>query len=104
MTASIADFSLPAASLQYLWVPISESLTGGNPTGYTVTMAFPLPGAEPTVFYTGSWGTAGGLYYARCLIGPGGAVALSVGYYDVLVKIVASPEIPVLPSGLLEVT
>jgi hypothetical protein len=103
MTASLADLQISSASLQYVRVPISEA-TGGDPTGDPVTFAFPDPAAEPTVFYTGSWSTLNGIYYARCLVGPGGAVQLPAGFYDVYVKVTDSPEIPVLLSGVLEVT
>ena len=104
MTASIADLTYPAASLQFVSVPVAQNLGGSNPTGLTVAMAFPKPGTEPTTFYTASWETSGGTYYAQCLIGPGGTAQLAQGYYDVYVKVTSSPETPVIYSGLLEIT
>lgn len=103
MTAIIADLQISSASRQYVRVPITEA-SGGNPTGDTVTLAFPSPNSEPVTFYTGSWLTASGVYFAQCLVGPGGTVVLPVGFYDVYVKIGDNPEVPVLLSGLLEVT
>ncbi len=104
MTASIADLQVSSTSTAYIRVPISEA-TGGDPTGDPVTFAFPEPGTEPTIFYSGSWDTLAGVHFARCLIGPvGGVVALVAGFYDIYVKITDSPEVPVLLSGLLEVT
>lgn len=103
MTGFLPDFTISSASLEYVQVPISLS-SGGNPTGDSVSMSFPAVGAEPSVFVAGSWTTLSGLYYANCLVGPGGAITLPVGYYYVYVKIIAVPEAPVIFSGLLEVT
>ena len=101
MTASLADLQISVASQQYVRVPISEA-SGADPTGDAVYMAFPDAGATPTDFFTGSWVTIGGIYYARCLVGPGSNV-LPVGFYDVYVRVSDSPEHPVLFSGTLEV-
>ena len=101
MTASLADFVVSSTSLEYLQVPITASV---NPTSDAVSLAFPLPGDEPVTFHTGSWTTISGVYYAQCLIGPTSSVVLDVGYYDVYVRIDATIEVPVLRSGLLEVT
>lgn len=101
MTASIADFVVSSKSFEYLQVPITSTV---DPTADPVALSFPLPGAEPVTFYTGSWTTISGIYYAQCLIGPSSSTVLPVGYYDVYVRIDATVEIPVLRSGLLEVT
>lgn len=101
-TASLADLQISVASTQYVRVPVSEA-SGADPTGDTVSMAFPIPGVDPTVFYTGSWTVLSGIYYARCLIGPAGSAVLAIGYYDVYVKVSDSPETPVLFAGTLEI-
>ena len=103
MINSVADLTISSQSKQYVRVPVTD-LTGADPTNDTVAMAFPDVGGEPTVFYTGSWTTLSGVYNALCLVGPGTSAALSVGYYDVYVKISDDPEVPVLFSGTLEVT
>lgn len=102
MTATLTDLQISVASQQYVRVPISEA-SGADPTDDAVYMAFPLVGVDPTVFYDGSWVTLNGLYYARCLIGPGSDAVLDNGYYDVYVKVSDSPEHPVLLSGSLEI-
>jgi hypothetical protein len=103
VTASIADLVINSTSKQYVRVAVTE-LTGANPTTDNVYMAFPATGGEPTTFITGSWLTLSGIYYALCLVGPGAGIALSIGFYDVYVKISDNPEVPILLSGLLEVT
>jgi hypothetical protein len=103
MTASIADLQVSSASKQYVRVPVTET-SGGDPTTDAVAFAFPSPNQEPVTFYTGSWTTEAGIYYAQCLIGPGTPTILAVAFYDVYVKISDNPETPVLLAGLLEVT
>ncbi len=102
MTATLTDLQISVASTQFVLVPVSE-LAGSDPTSDTVTMAFPITGVDPTVFYTASWLTVSGIYYARCLVGPAGAATLAIGYFDVYVKVSDSPETPVLRAGTLEV-
>ena len=73
-------------------------------------MAFTAAGVDPVGgdYKTSSWETDAtttpNTYLARCLVGPGGTVALAAGTYEVWVKITDSPEIPVLRSGTLVVT
>ena len=100
-------------SLAYLRVKIAaDKLTDEwnyNPTGDDVKFAF--VGSEgltdAATWYNGSWETRGNpqrpKYFAMCLIGPGGTVALPIGSYNIWVKITDSPEIPVEYAGLLEV-
>lgn len=107
MSASIADLTVPAASTQYLKVPISATVNGGvfNPSADNVSFAFPRPGVAPSTWFSGSWETVSGTYYARVLIGPtGGVVTLGVGLYNVFVKISDNPESPVVDGGTLEIT
>ena len=103
MSPTVADLSISAESKQYVRVPIAD-VAGANPTGDTVEMAFPLIGQEPVTFYLGSWQTISGVFYARCLVGPSSSgPVLTVGYYDVYVRITDDPEVPVLYAGTLEV-
>lgn len=90
----------PVSSLGYVKVQISATINGtpANPTTDTVRMAFPTTGADPTTWYPAAWETQGTLYFARCLVGPGGAVTLPIGFYDVYVQVVDSPEIPVVKA------
>jgi hypothetical protein len=102
MTATVTDLQISVASTQYVRAAIFEA-SGADPTGDTVTMAFPITGVDPTVFVAASWVTLSGIHYARCLVGPAGSITLPIGYYDVYVKVTDSPEVPVLLSGTLEV-
>lgn len=99
-----------ALSLQYVQAQVSATAAGSpiNPTGDVVQFAFPLDGAQPSTWYTGSWdGTSprsNGMYVAHCLVGPGGTVTLTAGSYNVWVKVTDSPEVPVIDVGLLQIT
>lgn len=76
-----------------------------NPTGDTVEMAFEPYDADPVAldWKSAEWETAGDVYFARCLVGPGGTVTLTVGLYDVYVRINGSTEIPVLLAGRIAI-
>lgn len=104
MTGLIADLQVSSLSKQYVTVPVAEVITAGDPTGDVVSLAFPAVGQEPSSFIAGQWLTESGVYYAQALVGPGTSAELAVGYYDVYVKVTDSPEVPVLRSGLLEIT
>ena len=98
-------------SLEYVRVPVSAKQSGltVDPTADTVKLAFSAAGVDPSSgdYKTSSWETDAtttpATYYARCLVGPAGTVALAAGTYEVWVKITDSPEIPVLRSGTLVV-
>jgi hypothetical protein len=99
-----------AASTLYVQVPIQATVSGTpyDPTGDAVAMAF-MPGSgQPGSgdWNTGSWQTtAQGIYLAQCLVGPeNSGVVLAPGTYAVFVKITDNPEVPVLPSGSLQIT
>lgn len=107
--------SISSVSLEDVAVQVFVKMNGVVPNISldTVQMAFvpmspgePLP--EPSTFYTGSWDvdttTNPTTYKALCLVGSGGAVALTAGVYAVYVKITDNPEHPVLFSGQLTVT
>lgn len=98
-------------SLTYVRAQVRANQSGAvvDPTGYTVQAAFTAPGTNPV---SGDWKSASwetdavphpDRYYARCLVGPGGTVALAVGTYEMHLKITATPEIPVLTAGPLKV-
>lgn len=100
-----------ALSLEYVRVRVQATNAGAavDPSGDTVVMAFPVAGTAPV---SGDWKTAGwetdtttspDTYYARCLVGPAGTIALAAGVYDVWVKVTDSPETPAMKSGRLEV-
>jgi hypothetical protein len=97
-------------SLQYVPFQVLPSAFGPivNPTSDPVQFAFTLGGADPAVWYAGSWaGTTAllnGAYTALCLVGPGGTVALPRGTYSTWIKITDSPEIPVIGAGQLQIT
>jgi len=97
---------LPATSLQYVGVPVTAKKSGllQNPTTDPVVMAFMPSGKDPAsadwqaaTWMTDATGTLP-VYYAICLVGPGGTIALGVGTYDVWVKVTDNPEIVVLKS------
>lgn len=112
--ASGTPLTISSLSLEYVKVLVEASKAGAviNPTGDVVQLAFPVQGVAPATgdWKTGSWETAAPPntttteYWARCLVGPSGAVALPAGRYDIWVKITDSPEVPVQYAGVLIVT
>lgn len=98
---------ISAESLEYVKCKV-EAIKAGvlyNPTGDAVAFAFTATeDATGASWSGGSWETISGEYWARCLVGTGGAVQLTPDIYYVWVKITDSPEIPVKMAGLLEVT
>lgn len=103
---------ISTASLAYVLVPVRARAAGAayDPTADTVAMAFTAAAATPV---TGDWKTASwetdatttpDTYYARCLVGTGGTVALTAATYTVWVKITDNPETPVLRAGLVRVS
>jgi hypothetical protein len=106
--------TISTLSLEFVRVRVdaTESGTRVDPTAQTVTMAFKSGGADPAGgdFKTASWETDDSdpyhpVYYARCLVGPAGAATLTPGTYKAWVKIVDTPEVPVIEApGRLVVT
>ncbi len=107
----VTVLEISVLSLSYVKAQVRARQSGAavDPTGYTVQAAFTAPGTDPV---SGDWKSAGwetdagptpDIYYARCLVGPGGAVALTVGTYEMHLKITATPEIPVITAGPLKV-
>jgi hypothetical protein len=104
---------MSSASLEYVQAPVIATVGGSpfNPTGDPVQFAFLTGTAAPTGpdWKAGSWdGTqprpTGNAYLAQCLVGPGGTVTLAPGTYTMWIKITDSPEVPVIPVGLLTIT
>lgn len=98
-------------SLNYVRVPVAARAAGSviNPTTDTVAMAFTSPGVDPVSgdWKTASWetdsSTTPDTYFARCLVGPSGTLALMAGTYDVWVRVTDNPEVPVELVGQLEI-
>jgi hypothetical protein len=108
-------FTIPASSLVHVMVPVAAKRNGVavDPTSDTVQMAFltsapdtASPGASD--WETASWETNTTTdpdqYWARCLVGTGGATTLSAGTYYVWVKVADNPETPVIYAGRIRVT
>jgi hypothetical protein len=102
-------------STEFIKVKVTATVNGNasyDPTGDVVSFAFVTREAEPQGgdWVTGQWETETlvtpngtvHIYRALGLIGPTAKV-LARGTYDVYVKIVDNPEIPVRFVGILEV-
>lgn len=105
--------SQSSLSLQYVQAAVTATVGGNplNPTSDTVQFAFMAGSASPgpSDWKTGSWdGTAprppGNSYMAQCLVGPGGTIQLPVGTYNIWIKVMDSPEVPVIQVGILQIT
>ena len=99
---------LSSTSREFVRVPVEATEDGlpVNPTADDVSMAFLASGTEPEAadWQDAEWEVDGDTYYARCLVGPGGTIELPNGKYVVWVRIIDNPEIPVIPSGTLQIT
>lgn len=103
--------TLSSLSTEYVRVAVSATTSGAavDPTADTVQMAFTAEGVAPVAgdWKTSSWEvdatTNPDTYYARCLVGPSGTVALSAALFDVWVKISDSPEVPIRKAGSIRV-
>lgn len=104
-----------AMSKNWVDVPVRSKDPDGyyyDPTHAQVVMAFidKAVGGDPadTDFVSASWsGTPGmsGRAMASCLVGPGGAFAGQAGHiYQIFVKVLDDPEVPVLKSDTLTLT
>lgn len=100
-------------STELIPVKVTATINGQstyNPTGDTIQMAFMTTGnPAPSDWKAATWQivvqSAGPVYIAQCLVGPGvGGVALAVGIYAIWVKITDSPEVPVRQVGILQIT
>lgn len=91
--------SIPSVSREYVHIPV----TGGSNSTPVELAVIPSTQEEPA---TGDWHTADVWdgTTAKLLIGPGGTLTLADGTYRVWVRVTSAPEIPVLRSGLLQIT
>ncbi|MGR6915413.1 hypothetical protein ACU635_14305 [[Actinomadura] parvosata] len=95
----------PISSLSREWLPFFVRGASGTES---VQIAFTSPGVEPDEadWTEAEWNpasiTAKGAE-ARILFGPGGTTSRSEGTYQVWVRVVAPPQQPVLPAGLIYV-
>lgn len=99
--------TLSVLSTEYVKYEVTAAVLGipYQPTSDVVQFAFPATGANPSTWFTGSWEIVGAHYLARILVGPsGGATSLTVGSYDVYIKITDSPETVVRKVGTLTIT
>lgn len=88
----------------------TNSLTR-DPTLLSVSVAFPVAGAAPSVWTAAAWATDMSSdpdsYYAEILLsgtGGGGTVTLATGVYDVWVKVVDGSASPTRHVSTLVVT
>lgn len=96
---------------KYILIPVKAKDDNGiiNPTPYTVALAFLAQETQPnglTTWYTASWVTVvrsgfPTIYKAKLLIGPGGAIALTVGSWDVWIRVSHPVEVPVEKSDTI---
>jgi hypothetical protein len=109
--ADVVEIS--TASKEYVRAAVHAEELGltVNPTAATVEMAFVQPLADPqagdwkaAVWDTDSSDPAGTVYYAQCLVGPGGTVTLANGRYTVWVRVTRGTEQPARKAGTLIVT
>ena len=103
--------TMSVLTTQYVQVPIDTTFNGSpyNPTADVVSMAF-MPtttNANPGVsdWKTASWVTpVAGSYAIRCLVGPSnGGNILTVGSYNIWVKIADNPEVPIEEVGIITI-
>lgn len=106
------DYEIRHGSLEYLPVLVNAFRAGEpyDPSSDSVWIALPDLDQNPI---SGGWKSAtwdtvvvdsDTLYYAKILVGPGGDIDLALGDYDILVKISASPETPIIRAGRLTIT
>lgn len=98
-----------AGSLAQVPVVWSTGLAGTetDPTGYPVQFSFPVSGQDPAAWYPGTWlsGTTIRGYVAVCNIGPGSAILLPAGSYDVWCQVLtAAPNGPARKAGTITVS
>lgn len=83
----------------------------GDPTAFPVRVQFVTSGHPlPDGWIAATWErfpdpiTGGPAYRAQVLVGPGGDVVLPIGVYTMYVEVTATPEIPNLVAGQIQIT
>lgn len=100
------------SSLTYIKAKISATVSGAtvDPTGDVVKMALMAGSDSPASsdLKTASWETdattSPTTYKARLLVGPSGSIVPIAGTYMLWVQVTDSPEIPLIPCGIVIVT
>jgi hypothetical protein len=95
-------------SLEYVKIPVAAVINGVayDPHADVIKVAFTARGVDPVVgdWIAGSWESDGaGGWQARVLVGPSGDTQLAAGIWDVWLKVIDSPEVPVRKVGVVEV-
>lgn len=101
--------TIDSLSVEYIRIPVRWEVPGTgavNPTGFPVSVAFRTSGAAVT-WLPAVWdgiGEYAGLpwYMVRVLVGVD-ASNLNPGTYEVLVRVTATPQIPVRAAGPIKV-
>lgn len=90
---------IDSTSKEYVGAPITE-VSGIDVTGDLIELAFTATRSSSGAVWTpGVWKTIGGRPWAVALVGPGSTHgALPAGRYWVKVRVIDSPEVPVLTS------
>lgn len=110
---SFATFEQSHLSTAFILIPVAATNAGApyNPTSDVVQFAFMPNSVQVPVnadWVSGSWETVATNiiypYNAKCLVGPTGSTALTLGTYVVYLKITDSPEIPVDTVAQLTIT
>ncbi|MCM8548903.1 hypothetical protein [Streptomyces sp. STCH 565 A] len=91
-------------SLEYLKTPLT--VVGDDPTGYAVHVALLEDGArpEPDDWHPAAWEATPTGPAAVLLVGPGAVVDPGPGTYRTWVKVVATPEVPIVKSPRFQIT
>lgn len=110
MSCAAGTLEQSVLSLEYVQVPVSITVNcvPYDPTGDVVEFAFMPVGTDPAPadFKFGIWVACGVplQFTAEILVGPGGTFVLPVGTYEIWIRIVDTPEIPVRSVGFLAIT
>lgn len=107
MALPTKNYEIKVQSLEYLAIKVTANKDGSvyDPTDDDVKIALPVINEDPITgdWKSANWQTIDSEHFARLLIGPAGDITLERGDYDILVKIIDDPEIPVLRAGRLSI-
>lgn len=102
---------ISALSTEYILVPVEGTDDNGviDPTSLVVEMAivpFEVAPSLLTTWFTAEWITVSqdnldDIYKARLLVGPGGVITLTVGSWDVWVRVTHVTETPMEKAGTI---
>jgi hypothetical protein len=112
-TVGFETLTISHLSTEYVLIPLQVTKAGVpyNPTSDTLQFAFMPNSVQVPVtadWVSGVWETVSTNiiypYNAKCLVGPTGSTALTLGTYVIYLKITDSPEVPVLVGGQLVIS